>query len=490
MRVLSKAPTFGLLLLGIAAPRAVAADGLTDSYCFLDHQSSDATVWNVNARFTDYLNTAGNLTSSAPVSDADARAVVDIALQNLTRQSRATIHARVNDTASTCDTGNSNCITAKSNLEDFTCLTQSYNAYTNSNNSIVFCLDRNISPGLVAPLVEHELGHAYSLAHVNDAYADVCAATPNGFCDGGVTDGCEGELMCRAQGCTGTGPGIAAGDALGLRVTYNNASGDYVPRFVNTGRSLLPGQGSFQFQTPAILSGGLDSAHAPRIDCARGSNPLHKCVVVRTYPSTGISERITTLDDWDALQGWVTAQNIYSVGSSTSFTMPPDISLTNGGGSAWTTRVTDSATDNVQIRFVNLTSLNTYTALLGYRTRLPPRIVSYGTDIALVVGVDTATGRWRLNRIRFSTSTRPNLSVDSIDFGVLGNQGSTDNFHNHIVSDFDFDCDRSGNGAQCVIAAALLEEDIGPLFGGANFSTVQTSPPDPKFVGGSRRRSA
>jgi len=154
--------------------------------------------------------------------------------------------------------------------------------------------------------------------------------------------------------------------------------------------------------------------------------------------------------------------------------MPPDISLTNGGGSAWTTRVTDSATDNVQIRFVNLTSLNTYTALLGYRTRLPPRIVSYGTDIALVVGVDTATGRWRLNRIRFSTSTRPNLSVDSIDFGVLGNQGSTDNFHNHIVSDFDFDCDRSGNGAQCVIAAALLEEDIGPLFGGANFSTVQT----------------
>jgi len=457
-------------MLGLAAASAAhaTADGLADSWCEWNTTPVPfATAWQLDDGFDDWMRTSSQVPST--LTHQDARGLAEIALENLARHGRAGVQARILTGEANCDPlSEPRCIAALTDAEDpWGCgLFSQALAYAHfSTKSVVFCVDHNTQLYRVTNILEHELGHAHGLNHV-EAEPN-CSSAPASDClVAGTTDGCEGEKMCRSPGCNGGGSGFAPGDAFGLRTVYFGTS-NAVDRWVTTGSAYLPGVTGFHFMSPAP---GWVSVFAPRIDCARSSSPSNQCAIAHASFSTQTQLRIVTLNGWST-SGWSTPG--YPLTWNITVQTPPDIALSDGGSVAWVTRTTLSPSDNVQVRRVSIATGSTTAVYLGYHSTLPPRIAFYGShsspiaeEHALVVGAEGKTGsltlgRWRLHHLVYTVGAHSSsLTAQAIDFDELddidNSLGGDDVDENIIVTDFDFDCESELDGL-CVLAAVLWD---------------------------------
>lgn len=459
------------VIVSLAASSAhAAADGNSDSWCEWNTTPVPfATAWQVDDDFDDWMRTSSQVQST--FTHQDARGLAEIALENLARHGRAGVQTRVLTGSANCDPLNEpRCIAALTNAEDpWGCgLFSPTSAYTHfSTKSVVFCVDHLASMYRVPSILEHELGHAHGLLHV-EAEPN-CSSTPATDCAvAGKTDGCEGEKMCKSTGCNGGGPGFAPGDAFGLRTVYFGTSNP-VDRWINTGSAYLPGISGFHFMSPQP---GYVSMYAPRIDCARSMSPSLQCAIAHVYFGSSVNVRVVKMNGWSA-SGWSTLS--YTPTVNIDVQSPPDIALSDDGSIGWMTRTTTSAINNVQVRRINLATGSTTAVSLGYHSTLPPRIAFYGDthsplqqQHALVVGVEGRTGtlsigRWRLHHLIYSPLGI--LSAQSVDFDELDKRNDDigdgqDVDVNMIVTDFDFDCESEIDGL-CVLAAVLWDRDTG-----------------------------
>ncbi len=467
MRHLTAMSMVASIVTAGSLPARATADGYTDSWCeWSTTPVPFATVWKVDDDFDDWMRTSSLVPST--LTHQDARGLVEIALENLARHARAGVHSRVWVGETSCDPlSEPRCIAALSDAQDpWGCGMGQGLAYTHwSTKSVVFCIDHGTAMHKLTSILEHELGHAHGLAHV-EAEPNCSNSPATGCAVSGTTDGCEGEKMCMSPGCNGGGPGFAPGDAFGLRTVYFGTS-DPVDRWLTTGSAAVPGITGFHVMSPAP---GYLSMHAPRIDCARSASPSIQCAIAHAWHSSNTNVRISKLSGWNS-SGWSTLS--YTQSWAISAYVPPDIALDDSGSTAWLTRTTSSASNNVQIRRINLATESTTAVSLGYHSILPPRIAYYGNynnpnleEHALVVGVEGRTGalsigRWRLHHITYYSNSG-GLIATSVDFGDLDDRNDTldtqDVDVNMIVTDFDFDSESELNGL-CVLAAVLWDRE-------------------------------
>ena len=430
-----------------------ASDGLADSHCpRWDAAPMDAEmVWRVTSDFDERIRAdVEGIPRGENFSHADARAMVDIALQNLTRQSRAFFVARVLEGDHTCTFGEGGCVRALRNDEaPVECGLLDAAAYVQAGGRDITICQENVAAGNLPLVLEHEGSHTYHLTHANSELGDVC--NDEAGCD--TADGCDGELMCRSQ-CDGGWSYPTAGDSAGLRLEYNGMD-SYIDRPWSTGGANLPGINGFAHDSPGIS--GHYASFPPRIDCSDvASNPTNQCAVVSMYQLSTARMQLTTLNGWTAASGWLYAADVVDTAITSRF--PPDIALVAGGGTAYVLRAhSTSITNNIQVRRVVLSTGSTTTLTLGYATRLPPRVAAIAGDAVLVLGArwDQPT-RWQLHKVSYNKTTGI-LSATALDMGPLDNDtgGNDDTERNLIVSDFDFDCYTN----DCVLAAVLHDVD-------------------------------
>lgn len=438
------------------APAAAASDGMADSFC----PRGDASriewekIWRVTSDFDDRMRESIQfIPQGASFSHADARGMVDIALQNLARQSRAYVTMRVLENDHTCTFGSGGCVRALTDDEaPVECGIGDAGGYVQVGGNDVTICQENLASGWLPMTLEHEITHTYHLTHANDWVGDPCNDNPG--C--AASDGCDGELMCRGV-CDNGWSYLTAADSTGLRTEYNGST-MYIDRAWNTGGANLPNVTGFAYDSPGIS--GHYAAFPPRIDCSEvATNPTNRCAVVALYQTspTDTTLRITTLNGWTATTGWVNTTDVNDVVVASRF--PPDITLIAGGATAYVVRTNSaSITNNVQVRRVVLSTGATTTVSLGYATRLPPRIANLPGDAVLVLGARwDQPSRWQLHKISYNKTLGAFDTPVALDMGPLDNDtGGTDEAENNmIVSDFDFDC-YSGS---CVLAAVLHDSD-------------------------------
>lgn len=452
-----------LLLAGDAR----ASDGLADSAC----PRGDASpiewekIWRVTSDFDDRMvENVASIPQGASFSHADARAMVDIALQNLARQSRAFFTMRVLEGNHTCTFGSGGCVRALRNTEaPVECGLVGANGYVEPGGRDVTICQEHVNTWRLPMVLEHEITHTYHLAHANDdnPLQSLCNDDPG--C--ATSDGCDGELMCRSN-CDDGWSYLTAGDSAGLRTEYNGTT-DYIDRPWSTGGADLPGINNFAHDAPGI------SAHyasfPPRIDCSDvASNPANACAVVTLYQTSTSRLQISTLNGWTANSGWLIAADPYDAAITSRF--PPDIALVASGATAYVVRThSTSISNNIQVRRTVLTTGATSTITLGYATRLPPRIVNLPGDAVLVLGARwNQPHSWQGHRVSYDKMTGI-LSAVALDLGTLDDdsQGMQDHENNMVVSDFDVDC-YQGN---CVLAAVL--HDTNHAGDDAGYNVVQ-----------------
>ncbi|MCC7072060.1 MAG: hypothetical protein IT383_12095 [Deltaproteobacteria bacterium] len=450
--LLSSATSTALLLF---AGTAGASNGLADSAC----PRGDASpiewekIWRVSSDFDERMvESVDFIPQGASFSHADARAMVDVALQNLARQSRAFVTMRVLEGDHTCTFGSGGCVRALRNWEaPVECGLVGANGYVELGGRDLTICQENINAWSLPRTLEHEMMHTYHLAHVNDdnPVQPVCNDDPG--CATG--DGCDGELMCRGA-CDDGWSYLTAGDSAGLRTEYNGST-DYIDRPWSTGGANLPGISNFALDVPGV------SAHyasfPPRIDCSDvTSSPTNACAVVTLYQASGARMTISTLNNWSAASGWLSQGDPYDAAITSRF--PPDIALIASGGTAYVVRThSTSITSNIQVRRTVLSTGATTTVTLGYATRLPPRIVNLPGEAVLVLGARwNQPTSWQAHRVSYDKRTGI-LSAVALDLGTLDDdgQGNQDHENNMIVSDFDVDCYQG----DCVLAAVLHDTD-------------------------------
>ncbi|MBI1946321.1 MAG: hypothetical protein HYS27_11520 [Deltaproteobacteria bacterium] len=464
----------GLLRLAVTAAalmlagEAAASNGLADSAC----PRGDASpvewekIWRVTSDFDDRMvESVPGIPQGTSFSHADARAMVDVALQNLARQSRAFVTMRVLEGDHTCTFGSGGCVRALKDLEaPVECGLVGAAGYVEPGGRDVTICEENVGGGNLPMVLEHEMTHTYHLWHANDdnITKPLCNDDPN--C--ATSDGCDGELMCRGA-CDGGWSYLTAGDSAGLRTEYNGTTG-YFDRPWSTGGAYLPDMTGFGHDSPGI------SAHyasfPPRIDCSDvASNPTNACAAVTLYQTSVARLQISTLNGWTATSGWLYAGDPYDTAATSRF--PPDIALVSSGANAYVVRThSTSITNNIQVRRTVLSTGATTTVTLGYPTRLPPRVANLPGDAVLVLGVAWDQPlRWQLHKVTWN-KTLGALDVVALNMGSLDNDfGANDDVDNNlIISDFDFDC---YNG-DCVLAAVLHDVDRTPP-DAAGYNVVQ-----------------
>lgn len=460
-----------LAVLGVlaTAPAHATADGYADSWCeWSTTPVPFTTAWQVDDGFDDWMRTSSQIPST--FTHQDARALAEIALENLARHGRAGVQTRVLTGEANCDPlSEPRCVAALTNVQDpWGCgLFTPNSAYAHfSTKSVVFCVDNALPMYRVMNVLEHEFGHAHGLEHV-EAEPN-CSSSPATNCAAsGTTDGCEGEKMCRSPGCNRGGPGYAPGDAFGLRTVYFGTAAP-VDRWITTGSAYVPGISGFHFMSPAP---GYPSMYAPRIDCARSTSPSTQCAIAHVYYGSQVNARVVKLSGWNS-SGWSSLD--YTPTVNIDVQSPPDIALSDDGSVGWMTRTTTSASNNVQVRRIDLATGGTTAVSLGYHSVLPPRVAFYGYDYdpilkehALVIGAEGRTGqltiaRWRLHHLTYDSHSG-GLIATSVDFDELDERDDdlTDGDDidvNMIVTDFDFDCVSEFDG-MCVLAAVLWDRE-------------------------------
>ncbi|MCC7107955.1 MAG: hypothetical protein IT382_01585 [Deltaproteobacteria bacterium] len=456
------------IIILASASAGATADGLADSWCEWNTTPVPfATAWQVDDGFDDWMRTSSQVPSS--FTHQDARGLAEIAIENLARHGRPGVQPRILTGSANCNPlSEPRCIAALTDVEDpWGCgLFTPKAAYTHwSTKSVVFCVDHAAPMFRVPTILEHELGHAHGLNHV-EAEPNCSSAPATDCLVAGTADGCEGEKMCRSTGCNGGGPGFAPGDAFGLRTVYFGTAAP-VDRWLTTGSAYLPGISGFHFMSPAP---GYLSMYAPRIDCARSTSPSIQCAVAHAYFGSSVNFRVVKLSGWNS-SGWSNLN--YTQTWNIDIQSPPDIALSDDGTVAWATRTTSSASNNVQVRHINLATGSTTAVSLGYHSILSPRIAFYGTNSdplsqehALVVGVEGRTGslsigRWRLHHVTYFSNSG-GLIASAVDFDELDERddtlGNDDVDVNMIATDFDFDCESEFDGL-CVLAAVFWDRE-------------------------------
>ena len=319
----------------------------------------------------------------------------------------------------------------------------------------------------IASALQHELGHFFGLAHPDD--------NPNGPCassGGGVSDGCDGELMCRAVQ-TNRSPHLTHGDAYGLRKFWQ--AGTYHNRRVMIGNRAL---GSHSTTIRRLGSSDQPATFLPRIGCAGVGNGLAQCAVVAVQgqvdtggPASGQQATIYSLSNFDSTNGFsVTA--LPPVTTHAQF--PMDIALNGTGNEAYLTYV--SQTNNiVYVWFVNMLSGFVSSFPMGYRAALPVRVsFDEDRDAAIIVGaVQERPPIWRADEVSFNPATLV-WTKTPINFGNMDDLPFTNNNFERgnrlIASDYDFDCKYTvGDTDLCTLVAVLHDDtsttnDVGNLF--------------------------
>ncbi|MCC7072446.1 MAG: hypothetical protein IT383_14045 [Deltaproteobacteria bacterium] len=459
---------------------ALAADNeLPNGYCLIGggfgFREADTAPWIVDNDVNNRLNAALAM-YNVVLDDADGDALAEYALQNLIRQTRGRLRARVVPSQGDCyvtDGDTTPCIVAMSNTESPDCTgTLGHGGCDLNGCFVILCQDQiagvgddggpDLTDGDLMKLLQHELTHAYGLYHTNIVEGCApeyftcsgCADEPPLAC--GTSDGCDGELMCAENRCSASAF-YQPGDGSGIRNLYG---GSYQNRRVYWGRDAV---GAMDPPVLVPSSPMRTAAFPPRLDCAESNSPTNQCAAVFATRTASVSSiSVIRLAGASGTSGWTTQVQTHSLALQAS--MPPDIAIDPTGTVGYVVRVDDVGT--MRSTRVPLSGGGTTSVTLAGKPVLPPRI-AYADGYVYILSVEATPAtaqsftypKWYLQRI---TTAGTNPTPIEFDAAPQSSVDLDDEFwfsYHEPVADFDFDCVAGAVPSKCTIVAHFLHDD-------------------------------
>jgi hypothetical protein len=406
-----------------------------NDYC-LDSSAAPATAtYFVDSNLDNELALAMLGDDEGP---SDLSVTLDQSLQGIQRMTRSRTSVRLIENTA-CEGTAKLCISAAKDAEDSTCLwNPGWAAYENGDHDIIFCLDHPLvdgtsrGVGLLHTVLQHEFGHAFGLAHVEDC------------------DVCDGETMCQSPGSASSAPRF--GDKRGMR--------DFRSGLLPEDRAV-----HFRQRSPGSSGGttanlGISASYGPRIDCSR-SPGTDKCIVAHSDVVGGSQGLVV-----QRLNNWV-SPSFSSISQTTLSLMddvdlPPDIAISGSGMQYFIVvgRPNDSQTEVIA---QNVGPYPPVRANLGFDSVLPPRIAHYAdAGGALIIGFKASAsnpfrGDWIAKFVKLHAVTNvltvSSVSLEALNFEVESNL-------RFPSAEYDFDCRSQTGPDQCVLVAALHDNEI------------------------------